>query len=226
MSRFMDLKVGTVLGGLMGLMGLGLVALFTWSVVTKYQELQSAKMAAAISEVDKRLFWTLQSFRYERGDTNSALRADIGASTQVVNRVATRRTEVATQMEVIRASGALGVSGWSEMLARLLRTYDEVQALRARADAELQKPLAARDTAFRSSFVPSMTRFFAALEEASLMLEKEAIRVDPTAGDYIFTKRMVWETRSTYGQYALVILGALIEKRSMTAQEERGLRRL
>ncbi|OYX89574.1 MAG: hypothetical protein B7Y84_04600 [Azorhizobium sp. 32-67-21] len=219
MSRLGDLRIGTVLSALMGIMGLALVAIFTWSVVGKYQQLNAAEDAAAISTLDKRVFWTLQAFRYERGDTASVLKADLAVSNQAAARNKERRATVDGEMAVILAARSLPVAGWTETLAKLSAVYDEVKALRATADAELQKPLAARNAAFGATFLTGMTKFMTTLEQSSLFLEQAATRANATVGDYLFSKRMVWEVRSAHGQYVLTVLSTMVQRRAFTAQE-------
>ncbi|MEW6255252.1 MAG: HAMP domain-containing methyl-accepting chemotaxis protein [Pseudomonadota bacterium] len=214
-----QIRIGTMLSALVGLLALALVALCAWSVSERYDALTSARHAVALSNTDKRLFVALQAFRYERGDTSSALRMEPADATTITASVRNRRATVDGEVQAVLAATDLPLAGWPQASAKLKAAYEALVALRARADGELAKPVKARDAAVTSTFLPAMTAFMKTLEETSDLIEERVAEEDAEVGDFLFGRKMVWEVRSAYGQLALNILNVLVEKRGFTPAE-------
>ncbi len=219
MSGIFQMRLGAMLSVLVGVLALALVALCAWSVNERYEALTSAQHAVALSNTDKRLFIALQAFRYERGDTSSALKMEPADATTITASVRNRRATVDGEVQAVLAATDLPLAGWPQASAKLKAAYDALVALRARADGELAKPVKARDAAVTSTFLPAMTAFMKTVEETSDLIEERVAEEDAEVGNYLFGRKMMWEVRSAYGQLALNILNVLVEKRGFTPAE-------
>ncbi|WP_164738556.1 methyl-accepting chemotaxis protein [Aquabacter cavernae] len=208
-----------MLSALVGVLALALVAICIWSVSERYSALRTAQDAVELSTYDKRIFTALQAFRYERGDVSSALRMEPSAATAIVASVKTRRVVVDGEVQAVLNAGSIPADHWAQAAAKLRASFEALKALRLQADAELAKPLASRDAAFANAFLSAMGVFMKTLEETSEVLAEAVQRHDSEVGSFLFAKKMAWEVRSAYGQLALNILTALVEKRPFTPAE-------
>ena len=208
-----------MLSVLVGVLALALVALCAWSVNERYETLRSAQHAVTLSTLDKRLFVALQAFRYERGDTSSALKMEPAEATTITTSVRNRRATVDGEVLAVLGASDVPLANWKQTSAKLKSAYDALVALRTRTDGELAKPVKSRDASLAQSFLPAMSAFLKTLEETSDVIEDQVQRENSDVGDFLFGRKMVWEVRSSYGQLALNILNVLVEKRAFTPAE-------
>ncbi|MBA4790814.1 MAG: HAMP domain-containing protein [Rhizobiales bacterium] len=211
--------MSTLLSALVGVLALALVAISVWSVSERYSELHAAQHAVELSTYDKQIFTALQAFRYERGDVSSALKMEPSAAAAIVASVKNRRAIVDSEVQSVLSASGVPADHWAQASAKLRTGYEALKALRVQADSELAKPMASRDAAFATAFLPAMATFMKTLEETSEVLAEAVQRNNSEVGDFLFAKKMAWEVRSSAGQLALNVLSALVEKRPFTPAE-------
>ena len=72
MKRNSVLGLGTVLGVLIGLLGVSLVVLSAVEMSNRYSDWQTAQKVEALTVVDRELFSALQAYRFEQANTLAA----------------------------------------------------------------------------------------------------------------------------------------------------------
>jgi methyl-accepting chemotaxis protein len=97
--------------------------------------------------------------------------------------------------------------------------YDTVRKLRELADRMAGMPLAARDQAFRDSFMAISDRLRPSLEAASALLETDMRRLDPAIEDLLLAKNMAWVARSVTGENMLILTRAVMAHRGLSPAE-------
>src|SRR3974390_2540622 len=101
MARILGrLSVRVLIGGLVGIMGLALSLLCAVNLVSAWQRYDGSQRVAELSVANKALFVAMQNFRFERGDSNSALSLDGNESRALKQHVDQMRTAVDAQLAI------------------------------------------------------------------------------------------------------------------------------
>src|SRR5262249_27436998 len=101
MTRMLGkLSIRTLIGGLVGIMGLILSLLCAINLLDAWQRYGAAERVAELSTANKALFEAMQIYRFERGDTGSALNLSGEQSDALRKRVEGFRATVDTQLAI------------------------------------------------------------------------------------------------------------------------------
>ncbi|TBW41272.1 methyl-accepting chemotaxis protein [Siculibacillus lacustris] len=221
MRKSSRLGIGAIIGGLIAVLGGVLVMISGVQMLDRYTVWRSAQKVADVTALDKELFVALQAFRFERGDTNTGLTLPADKVVEATKAVQANRDSVDKALSSVLARSTIDVAQWAEARRALASGYEQVKGLRVTADANLAKPLEARDSAVLQTFGPKTLEFLSLIERAVDALESEVQRVDPIAGKLIFAKRMAWNARSAAGNGALTMMAAIGADRGFSADERR-----
>jgi methyl-accepting chemotaxis protein len=217
---FGRLSVRALLGGLIGIMGLILSVMCASNLVNAWQHYDAGKRVTDLSIADKALFAAMQTFRIERGDTGSAL-ASAGEQGDVLKkRVDVLRTTVDAQLAIVLPilEGA-SVPGLPAVREKLNDDYQAHKALRARVDAAMLQPSAARDKDLVQTFMPKAENLLHDMENSATVLETEMRLRDPAIGELALVRSTAWTARSALGTKMLPVIQALAKRQGLTPAE-------
>ena len=224
MSRFLSrLSLGAVLGFFTLLMCVAVIGLTAKLMLGSYSSLQTARSVTALTNEDDYVFNVLQALRYERVDTDTALRLDAGKNAAFVKSIAGYRDTVDTNMTKLTAQPLGDFPGWAPTAAAIAKGYDSLRALRATADADLAKAPEARDGDFLKGYMKTTAGILTVFENASKQLDGEVRRRDAASGELLLTKQMAWNARSVSGTPAVLLQGALAAGKSLAVADARAI---
>lgn len=216
---FRRMGIGSVLASLVLTLCLVGVGLSTKLMIDSYRSWTAAKTVSRLVDQNKRVFAVLQTLRYERGDTDSALRMPVDRAALVTRNLAAYRQTIDSNMQVILAASLSDIPAWKAPGAAIAAAFEALKSLRQAADADMAKPLEARNRALVESILPKMAEFLAAYETASRVLDTEVKRIDGRNGELLLAKQMAWAARAASGQSAIVVQTALNDNRPFTPKE-------
>jgi len=210
MSGLNNLSIRTILGLVIGTMGVLLVTLSGSALIDAFERNQAARRVAAIAATSQSLFKALQSHRLERGNELAPLMADAAADDTVDKVVGGNRkaTEEGYGDGVARLA-QLDLPGLPAMVAKLKAAHDTVAALRPRADAALHQPKAARDAGLLQDWPKETQALLDVLNATTDLLEADLKLVDPTVDQLLSIKRAAWAVRYYAGSEVLMAGSAL-----------------
>ena len=210
MASFEDLSIRTILGAVIGIMGLLLVALSLGSLVTAVEHSTDARRVAALSTTTQSLFKALQNHRLERGNMLASLMAEQPASEMVDKIVGPRRKDAeAGYAAAMAALTELGLPGLTAKVSALKTAHDTVAELRPKADAALQQPKSARDMAVVQAWPKATQALLDALADTSDLLEADLKLVDPIVDQLLSIKRAAWVVYNYAGSEVVLASTAL-----------------
>jgi methyl-accepting chemotaxis protein len=220
-KAFGRLSVRVLIGGLIGVMGLILSLTCANNLVGAWQRYGAAGRIVELSIADKALFEAMQTYRVERGDTGSALLSSGEQADVLKKRVDGLRTTVDTQLAIVlpileRAS----VPGLPAARDKLNADYAMLKGLRARADAALQQPSAARDKDLLQTFMPKAASLLSDMENSATVLETEMRLLDPAIGELALVRSTAWSARSSLGTKILLVISALAKRQGLTPADQ------
>ena len=191
MSGLNNLSIRTVLGLVIGLMGLLLVVLSTMALVDALDRNQAARRVAALAGTTQSLFKALQSHRLERGNELAPLMADAPAAASVDQVVGgNRKSTEEGYTDGMAALARLDLPGLPATVAKLAAAHDAVAALRPKADAALHQPKSSRDAALLQDWPKQTQALLNALSDTSDVLEADLKLVDPIVDQLLSIKRV------------------------------------
>ncbi len=167
------LSIRTILGAVIGVMGLLLVAASTVALCGAAGRYGEAKNIAALAPVSGQFFKSLSFLRLERGNGLTALRAEAPAEAAVTTDIATNRRLVeegyAGGLKLLQGVDLKGVP---EAVAQLKAAHDTVEALRPKVDAALRQKGAERDQSLVKEWPTATQAYLDKLEGASHAVEE------------------------------------------------------
>ena len=224
MSRFLSrLSLGSVLGFFTLLMCVAVIGLAAKLMLGSYSSLQTARSVTELTNEDVYVFNVLQALRYERVDTDTALRLDAGKGAAFVKSVAGYRDTVDTNMTRLTAEPLSDFAGWTTSADAIAKSYDTLRGLRATADANLAKAPEERDGDFLKGYMKTTAGILTVFENASKQLDGEIRRLDADSGELLLTKQMAWNARSVSGTPAIALQGALAAGKSLSVADARAI---
>ncbi|WP_245314527.1 HAMP domain-containing protein, partial [Sinorhizobium alkalisoli] len=136
----------------------------------------------------------------ERGITNAALAAAHPAPTATRKAILERREKADAALEhaLQRITEGAAFGAGDATVAGVAAAMDKVVAIRRRADAELDKPLASRDGAVSREWVPTMTSLVMASQALRIAAQFQPDTIETNISQIQDVKGAVW----TMGEYA------------------------
>jgi methyl-accepting chemotaxis protein len=217
---FGKVSVRTMLGGLIGIMGLVMSLMCANYLLVAWQRCDAGQQVATLSVANKAIFQVMQTYRIERGDTMAALETagdpNPNSREAIARLRATVDSQLAIAMPILDRSANPGLAAVRDKAKADLQTVNESRAF---ADTALQQPSAARDRALVQSFMSRTQSFLEDMERCATVLEAEMQRLDPTIGDLALVRSAGWSARSAVGSKALPLIGAMSRNRGLTPAE-------
>jgi len=214
------LSVRSLLGGLIGIMGLILSLVCANNLVSAWQRYDAGERVTELSVADKALFEAMQTYRIERGDSGSALATTVEQGNILKKKVDELRATVDAQLAIaIPILNRVSVPGLPAARNKLNDDYQMLKALRARVDAAMQQPTAERDKDLVQTFMPKAETLLLDLEDNATVLETEMRLRDPAIGELALVRSTAWNARSSLGAKMLRIITALAKRQGLTPAE-------
>jgi hypothetical protein len=182
-------SIRTVLGSLIGMIGLLLIAVSVETLLDAGDSYVSSRKVAELSAISKPLLTSLIAARVERGTLANALMGENPIDDDSLHVIADTRQEAETS--------------YAQAMGGLARTdlpgHEAAAALRARADAAIRLPAAARDAAIVRDEPVVFQRWVDATLAASEFVEPALMLTDPRIDQLLSIKRAAWAIRSSAG---------------------------
>jgi diguanylate cyclase (GGDEF)-like protein len=224
MSWF-SLSIRSMVGGLVGLLGLILAVVVGSGLLTALDRYEAAERVAALAAVDKMLFFASQNYRLEKGRMGAALALSTEAGKPLLEGSLAERSRVdAAMAKIVPALARLELTGLPAVRERLGLAYEDVKLLRAETDSAVARPLDARDRALRDGLLLRSGKLLQSMEAVSVLLEADIRRLDPVAWDMVRAKTIAWEARAGGGDNASLLNEVLAGHRAMTTAELTAIR--
>ena len=205
MSGLNSLSIRTIMGLVIGLMGLMLVASSAGSLVTALERNANARRVAALSATTQSVFKALQNYRFERTNELAPLMADPPAPDVVDKIVAPSRKSAEEGYAAATAALArLDLPGLAAKVPVLKGAHDKVVDLRPKADAALLQTTSARDPSLLQAWPKETQTLLDALADTSDLLEANLKLVDPMVDQLLSIKRAAWVVRNYAGSEVLL----------------------
>src|SRR5690348_11970038 len=153
MALFGNPSIRSVLGSIIGVLGLFLVGQLATGLFGAIERNGAAQKVERYAGTDQQLFTALLGFRIERGTFLSALVAEDPANAGADDRIATNRqvSETAYKSVLERLDG-VSDSRLAGVLSKLVTIHDAFMPLRPKAEALIHQPKAARDVKVADEF--------------------------------------------------------------------------
>jgi methyl-accepting chemotaxis protein len=196
-----ELKIGTLLHGLFGLMLLLLVGALLLPIYQDWRQRQKSEDVARDAEAARSVFAALQVVRVERGPTRTTLEQAEPASEQFKAITADLRTksEVALAALLNECATINCVGAHKELLDDLPRNITKLNAIRVEVDAALKAPLAARRANIARDFNDASTDLVNRLEAMFNVLDDRVRMFDAQTAELVEIKQLSWLARDGIG---------------------------
>jgi signal transduction histidine kinase/ActR/RegA family two-component response regulator len=217
-------SIRDLLGGVLGLIGLVVIALAAYLASQAYQHSAAAQRVLTLTRLDQELFRAVQEFRFERGTMSLLLTIEPGQSERDVQFALKHRQGLDAAL-----GASLHVQDKPDSPAlqlatdRLRRDYRVFQGLRSQVERAIQLPVRSRSDAFKAAFLSQSNDLQASIEAVSAILEEDMRKLDPAIGPLIRAKNMAWTARSVIGASIMVFNSAIAQHRSFTTAEHTAL---
>jgi methyl-accepting chemotaxis protein len=201
---FRTISINTLLKSLIGVIALGLVAVFATSAYEAWRDQRTADRVSAIAGVINPLFIALQNLRVERGTVNTALATNEPADPDTRGDIAALRAASGPALErAIARVASIEVADKARLVGDLVATETAVAERRRAADAALLKPKAERDAALSRAWIADVGNLVTAIDKLSEALSAEVELADATIHKLMTLKQLGWTVRDQAGTYRL-----------------------
>ncbi|MTJ80707.1 MAG: HAMP domain-containing protein [Telmatospirillum sp.] len=203
MRLFAALSIRSVLGFLVGGMGILLVGSGLWDLADAWQDWRNTERVSEITEASRNLFKAVMATRLERGSEMTATASAAAADEAMQNRIATmRRTSEDGFNAAVGSLSPIDLPGLSQAVEKLSAAHTAMNALRPRIDAGIRKEKVQRD-ADLETLVPKVGGdYLAALQGVTDLIEESMRMTDPVVDEILSIKRNAWAVRNLGGGVA------------------------
>ncbi len=214
----MHLSIKATLISLFGLLSLILAGLCSVALLNAYRAYSAATEVAQLAEIDRYLFQALAEFRFERGNSMNAVRAENPATLAAV--VRDHRTHASRALDAAFTDLAQqSLPALRPLVSQMRSEVDVVQGLRQQVDRDLALPLAQRDPTVGKNMDVEGQKLLTTLERLSGVVEDEILLYDASLAPLINARAMSWAARSFAGANALTSLMLVNSGRAMSPEE-------
>ncbi|WP_244938030.1 methyl-accepting chemotaxis protein [Sinorhizobium sojae] len=170
-----------------------------------------AGLVSASNKTSNLLLSAAGDWAVERGITNAALAAAHAAPATTRKAVLERREKADAALEnaLRRIAEDAAFEASDATIANVEAAMDKVIAIRRRADAELEKPLADRDRAVSKQWVPAMTSLVMASQALRIAAQFQPDTIETNISQIQDVKGAVW-TMSEYAGRERALVGSAI----------------
>ena len=220
MKLFGNPSIRSVLGAIIGILGLFLIAQLATGLVSAVERKAAAQKVERYAGTDQQLFTALLGFRIERGTFLSALIAEEPANASSDDRIATNRqlSETAYRSVLERLEG-VSDSRLAGALSKLVAIHDAFMPLRPKAEAVIHQPKAARDMKVADEFRKAAQDYLDALLALTTELETALKLTDPVVDHLLGVKQTAWAARNFGGLVAIRLEAAGASAKPWTATD-------
>jgi methyl-accepting chemotaxis protein len=195
-----DFSIRTILGVVIGAMGLLLVILSSSALVDAVGRSSDAHRVAKLASASRSLFAALIGTRLERGTEIAALLSENPIDSGSEADIATyRRASEEGYAQSMKALESIDIAGLATTASALRSAHDAVVALRVKADAAVRLAKPARDAALAQDYPKTTQSLLDAFVATSDQLEASMKLVDPVVDHFLSVKRAAWTTRLNLG---------------------------
>ncbi|MGY8667375.1 methyl-accepting chemotaxis protein [Bradyrhizobium sp. UFLA05-109] len=220
MKLFGNPSIRSVLGAIIGILGLFLIAQLATGLYGAVERNATAQKLERFAGTDQQLFATLLGFRLERGTFLSALLAEGPANANADNRIATNRqsSEVAYKIVLERLEGVTD-SRLAGALSRLVAIHDALVSLRPKAEAAIHQARAERDTKLADDFRRTAQDYLDGILALTGELENALKLSDPVVDHLLGVKQSAWAARNFGGLIAIRLEAAAASAKPWSAAD-------
>jgi signal transduction histidine kinase/CheY-like chemotaxis protein len=213
-------SIRTLLGGVLGLMGLVVIALAAYLADQAHQHSAAAQRVLTLTRLDQQLFRAVQEFRFERGTMNLLLTLEPEHTDRDVQFALKHRQGLDAALGTALAGlDGPDIAGLQSATDQLRRDYDLFKGLRAQVEEAIRLPVGSRSDTFKGTFMSQSSGLQTSVEAVSEILERDIRKLDQAIGPLIRVKTMAWTARSVIGASILVFNSAIAQHRSFTSAE-------
>ncbi len=201
MTGLRGVSIGTVLGALIGAMGLLLVCISVISFVAAVGRNAAAERTAVRTQISERLFKEIIPLRNERGAENTSLAAQEPASPATLSDIRTyRQTSEQNYDQAIKLLQTLDAPTLVPLIAQLEATHDFMAGVRPTADAAIRLDDGLRDPVLVRDYMRITQPLLDAIVATTDRLDASMKLTDPIVDQYLSIKRAAWTARLNLGQ--------------------------
>lgn len=218
MVRIRNISIRTMLGLIIGALGLLLVAANSVSLYSAISESSGARRVATSAVVSKHLFGALISLRIERGAEIGSLLGEAPVNDATAATIAQRRAGFeAGYSDALNGLATLDLPQLAPAIERLKSTRDTLVAMRPKIDAAIRQPKSVRDPSLAQDWPKLTQSMLDAILAASDPLDASLKMVDPVTDHFLVVKRAAWVSRLSLGTMALTSEAAVASGKEMSA---------
>jgi methyl-accepting chemotaxis protein len=218
-----NLSIRSVLGLIIGLLGVLLVGQLAAGVLGSVERNAAAARVDRLANTSQQLFAALLGFRIERGTFLANLAADGAADASIDQRIVTYRqkSEEGYKAALDLLAGA-GESGFAAKLSALTSAHQALERLRPVGERMLHQPKAERDAHATDEFRKVAQDYLDSIVVLSSEIEQSLKLVDPVVDHLLSVKQSAWAARNYGGLVAIRLENASTSGRSWTQAEITG----
>jgi hypothetical protein len=202
---FAKLSIRSILGLVIGVLGIMLVGKLAVEVHGAIGRNNSAQRVGRLAAVSQELFTTVSSFRRERGTFLAGLAAEGPADASAEQRAATNReASEAAYQKVQDLFDGLSDPKLTDRMSAVLAAHVTLSTLRSKAEAAIHQPKASRDSVFAEQFPQATQAYLDTLTELTDEIERSVRLIDPVIDYLLGMKRSAWAARDSAGLVIIV----------------------
>ena len=204
MALFGNPSIRSVLGAIIGVLGLFLIGQLATGLFGAIERNGAAQKVERFASTDQQLFATLLGFRLERGTFLSALVAEGPANANADNRIATnRQLSEAAYKSVLERLDGVSDSRLAGALSKLVAIHDALTPLRSKAETAIHQSKAERDAKVGDEFRKAAQDYLDAILALTAELENALKLTDPVVDHLLGVKQSAWAARNFGGLVAI-----------------------
>ncbi|KJC44094.1 HAMP domain-containing methyl-accepting chemotaxis protein [Bradyrhizobium sp. LTSP857] len=204
MALFGNPSIRSVLGAIIGVLGLFLIGQLATGLFGAIERNGAAQKVERFASTDQQLFATLLGFRLERGTFLSALVAEGPANANADNRIATnRQLSEAAYKSVLERLDGVSDSRLAGALSKLVAIHDALTPLRSKAETAIHQAKAERDAKVGDEFRKAAQDYLDAILALTAELENALKLTDPVVDHLLGVKQSAWAARNFGGLVAI-----------------------
>ncbi|KJC43617.1 chemotaxis protein [Bradyrhizobium sp. LTSP849] len=204
MALFGNPSIRSVLGAIIGVLGLFLIGQLATGLFGAIERNGAAQKVERLASTDQQLFATLLGFRLERGTFLSALVAEGPANANADNRIATnRQLSEAAYKSVLERLDGVSDSRLAGALSKLVAIHDALTPLRSKAETAIHQSKAERDAKVGDEFRKAAQDYLDVILALTAELENALKLTDPVVDHLLGVKQSAWAARNFGGLVAI-----------------------
>ncbi|WP_027533484.1 methyl-accepting chemotaxis protein [Bradyrhizobium sp. WSM3983] len=204
MALFGNPSIRSVLGAIIGVLGLFLVGQLSTGLFGAIERNSAAQKVERFASTDQQLFATLLGFRLERGTFLSALVADAPANANADDRIATNRgLSEAAYKNVLERLAGVSDARLAAATSKFVAIHDALVPMRSKAETAIHQARAQRDAKVGDEFRKAAQDYLDTILALTGELENALKLTDPVVDHLLGVKQSAWNARNFGGSVAI-----------------------